>query len=255
MVELYPELGAFESVNVMPLYDVHIGENIDEKLLLKWREKVLSAPNNFVIVGGDLVNMALKNSKSDVYNEELTPGQQLDKLVEFLKPLAEAGRIIGAVPGNHENRMTRDTSIDPTLLLMQLLGLKHLYSPTTCLVWLKVGKGERQMPYSLFFYHGSGGGSTVGGKVNGVAKLESIIDSDVYIAGHTHISGNFRQQFIRRDDRHSNVTAVEHVFICSNAFVLWNGSYGEGMGMRPTSMAYPKITLFGYKRRIQVVTG
>jgi len=41
MVELYPELGAFESVNVMPLYDVHIGENIDEKLLLKWREKVL----------------------------------------------------------------------------------------------------------------------------------------------------------------------------------------------------------------------
>ena len=253
MKQIRPNLPKYESVNIYPLYDVHFGERIAENVLKEWRKEVLSQPNNYVILGGDLMNMALKNSKSDVYSEAMTPGQQLDKVVDFLTPIKD--RILGAVPGNHEARMTRETSIDPTILVMQLLGLKHLYSPTSCLVWVKVGKGERQIPYSLFFYHGSGGGGTVGGKMNGVAKLENIMDSDVYVAGHTHISGNFRQQYIRRDDRHNNVSGVEHVFICSNDFVLWNGSYGEGMGMRPTSMAYPKITLFSYKRRIQVVTG
>lgn len=253
MKNLRPQIPKFDTVNIYPLYDVHMGERIAENVLKEWRREVLSQPNNYVILGGDLLNMALKNSKSDVYGERYSPGEQLDRMVEFLLPIKD--RILGAVPGNHEARMTRDTSIDPTLLVMQLLGLKHRYSPTTSVVWLKVGKGERQIPYTIYFYHGSGGGSTVGGKLNGVAKLEQSFDSDVYVSGHTHISGTFRQQFVRRDDRHAKTTMVEHVFVNSNDFVLWHESYGEGMGFRPTSKAYPRITLFGYKRRIQVTTG
>ena len=253
MKQIKPEIPKYDTVNIYPLYDVHMGERIAENVLKEWRREVLSQPNNYVILGGDLLNMALKNSKSDVYGERMTPGEQIDKMVDFLMPIKD--RILGAVPGNHEARLTRDTSIDPTLFIMQLLGLKHRYSPTTCVVWLKVGKGERQIPYTIFFYHGSGGGSTVGGKMNGVAKLEQTFDSDVYVSGHTHISGTFRHQFVRRDDRHAKTTLVEHVFVNSNDFVLWHGSYGEGMGMRPTSKAYPKITLYGYKRRIQVSTG
>lgn len=253
MKQLKPNLPKYDSINIYPLYDVHFGERIAENVLKEWRKEVLSQPNNYVILGGDLMNIALKNSKSDVYHESMTPGQQLDRVVDFLTPIKD--RILGAVPGNHEARMTRDTSIDPTILVMQLLGLKHLYSPTSCVVWLKVGKGERQMPYSVYFYHGSGGGGSVGGKLNGVSKLEQSFDSDVYVAGHTHISGTYRLAYARRDDRHNSVSMVDHVFVNSNDFVLWNNSYGEAMGFRPTSKAYPKITLFGYKRRIQVVTG
>lgn len=253
MKQLRPEIPKFETVNIYPLYDVHIGERIAENVLKEWRREVLSQPNNFVIIGGDLLNMALKNSKSDVYGERFTPDEQIDWAVEFLKPIKD--RILGAVPGNHEARMKRDTSIDPMRTVMKDLGLKHLYCPASAIVWLRVGKGERQMPYSLYFYHGSGGGSTVGGKLNGVAKLEQSFDSDVYFAGHTHIVGAFQLDFTRRDDRHNNASMVTHTFVNSNAFVLWHDSYGEGMGMRPTSLSYPKVTLFSNKRRVQVVIG
>ena len=253
MVELYPELGAFESVNVMPLYDVHIGENIDEKLLLKWREKVLSAPNNFVIVGGDLVNMALKNSKSDPYGATMSPMKQMEKAVEFLLPIKD--RILGMVPGNHEARMTKDTSVDPMYFIATELGLKHLYSPTTCVLWLKVGSGERKTPFSMYFYHGSGGGKSVGGKLSGVAKLEETLDADVYVAGHTHIPGSFVLGYMRRDVRHDRYVHVNHYFVNSNDFVIWDNSYAEAWGSRPTAKAIPVITFYDSPRDIEVKIG
>ena len=253
MVELHPEIGAFESVNVMPLYDVHIGEHIDEKLLLKWREKVLSAPNNFVIVGGDLVNMALKNSKSDPYSATMTPMKQIEKAVEFLLPIKD--RILGMVPGNHEARMTKDTSVDPMYFIATELGLKDIYSPTTCVVWLKVGVKTNKSVFSIFFYHGSGGGKSIGGKTSGVMKLEETLDADVYVAGHTHMPAGVPLGYMRRDVRHDRYIHVNHYFVNSNDFVIWNNSYAEAWGSRPTAKAIPVITFYGSPRDVEVKIG
>ena len=69
-----------EYLNVYPLGDVHIGsKEFDLDLFLKWREVVENDPNGVVVIIGDMMNMGLRNSKSNVYEEKLSPMEQKEQ--------------------------------------------------------------------------------------------------------------------------------------------------------------------------------
>lgn len=63
---------------------------------------ILSESNRYVVLNGDLMNTALKNSKSDVYKDTLKPSEQLELLKKELMPIKH--RILAATNENHENR-------------------------------------------------------------------------------------------------------------------------------------------------------
>src|SRR5690606_25530814 len=105
------EAKTWDELYIVPLQDLHIGDprfRVDVFQAVKaW---ILDAPNRYAIVNGDLFNVALKRSVSSVYEDTMNPREQLRygrKLFDGLQ-----GRILSATTGNHEERITKETSID-----------------------------------------------------------------------------------------------------------------------------------------------
>lgn len=168
-------------IHVYGLGDVHVGApNWDPKVTLRKVQTILDDPVGYVHLCGDLMNNGLKNSKTNTYMETLMPQEQKDWIIENLEPLKN--RIISAVPGNHEDRTTRDVGISPMYDIMCIWGISERYRENAALSVVRFGKsynGRGKCVYGGLTTHGSG--------VNKHAKFVAGFDGiDYAVAGHTH---------------------------------------------------------------------
>jgi len=115
-----------ESVEVIPIGDVHVGDEFfDEKMLKRWIDYILEKENRYVILNGDLMDMALTTSISDTYGAKMSPSQQVQYVAKMLSPIKD--RVLAFGTGNHSERVYRSTGIDVDYLLALELGLKDKY--------------------------------------------------------------------------------------------------------------------------------
>lgn len=248
------ELPQFDELRIFPLSDCHFEDAFsNHKKLLEWRQQVLSSENNYVVINGDIINAATKNSKSDIYSSTDNPDGALDAVAEFLQPLVDEGRILAIVDGNHEARIYKESGVKPMRRLAKELGIVDKYAPDAYILFVSFGLSQgrtcRKMVYSIYGRHGSGGGKKVGGKANALVDMEAVIDADIYIAGHTHQPMIIPRTFTRCDYRNKKITYVEKMFINTNAFLTYGG-YGEVGGFTPPSIRWPIIILNGHERKI-----
>lgn len=69
---------------------MHLGDkNCDMKAIESAMKAIKESDNTYVILNGDLMNTATKNSISDVYTEKLTPTEQIIKTCELLEPIKD----------------------------------------------------------------------------------------------------------------------------------------------------------------------
>jgi len=244
---------------IFPLADTHIGEHlIDGKRLTQWQEEVMNTENGLVIVNGDIVNNATRNSVSDIYNELLTPNQQIDRAVKLLEPIKD--KIIVLTDGNHEARTYKSDGI----LLMDRVA-KELYGQEigsqkyvngAYLVYIAFGRNNgrdsRKTVYSVYGKHGAGGGKRTGAKANRLEDMLNTVNADIFLHSHTHQPIGFKLASYAVNYRDRNVIYKEHLFVNTNAFLRYGG-YGEEQGFRPASTAYPKIYLNGNHREMKVL--
>ena len=110
-VDLNKENGkTMEDITILPIADVHIGDRLANlKLFKEALKRIQEEENTYTIINGDLCNMALKNSKSDVYGQSLSPMEQVITMVEYLKPIKDKILVIGT--GNHEDRTQKETNM------------------------------------------------------------------------------------------------------------------------------------------------
>ena len=107
------------------------------------------------------------------------------------------------------------------------------------------GSGRyRQICYTIYALHGSGGGRKEGAKAIRLADMASIIDADIYIHSHTHLPMIMKQGFHRTDTTNSSVALVNKLFV-NTAANLDYGGYGEAAEFKPTSKDTPVIYLGG----------
>lgn len=93
-----------KNVHIVPLADLHIGDSqADMKAIQEMLNQILALDDVYCILGGDLMDSAIASSIGDTYAAKLQPMEQLQKCVELFQPLADAGKILGVLPGNHEN--------------------------------------------------------------------------------------------------------------------------------------------------------
>lgn len=245
-----------EKLTIIPISDVHIGDKTaDLKAFKEVLERIKNEPNTFTILNGDLCNIALKNSKSDVYNDELTPMEQVLQIIKFLEPIKD--KILVMSNGNHEDRITKDTSIDVLYLVAKQLHLEQVYSPSWWYLYLSFGenkdKGKRPMLYTVTGYHGFGGGSTTGGKANKVKKMSQVVLADVYLMSHVHEPINTKGVIFTPDYQHKSIVKKEMYYCISNSFVEYEGSYAEKMGLIPSNTGINEIELNGHKKQIRLI--
>lgn len=239
------------SAEIHPISDLHIGDKHCRMDIIKERlEKIAAKDNAFIILNGDIINNATKTSVSDTYAEELSPMEQIERFVELFEPLRE--KLLCVTSGNHENRTYLTQGVDITQICAKQLGIEDRYSKNGAVLFLRVGEmgateHHRQVPYSFYCNHGSGGGRKEGAKAIRLADMASIIDADIYIHGHTHLPMIMKQAFYRTDFTNSSFQKVDKLFVNTSS-VLDFGGYSEQYEFKPSSTDSPTIFLDGRKK-------
>lgn len=249
----------FDEIEIVPFFDTHFGSKACDYNLVRSRVKYVAEKENaFALIGGDICNTALKNSKSDVYEDTLTPREQLKLAIEIFEPIKE--KILGIVDGNHERRIAKETSITLLEQLAVQLGCADVYDEVSTLIFVrfgyqrdaKKGSGGRKLCYSIYMTHGFGGGSTQGGNANSLSRLGDTIDADLIVAGHTHKGIEFPQGTWRVDAQNSSAYYKEQVCIRAGA-PMGQEKYAEAWGSRPLSKRNTIAILDGHKKGITTV--
>lgn len=243
-----------EKVELHVFADEHMGDpHSDIKRLLQRIEHVKNTPDAFCILNGDIIDNATKTSIGDTYTQDLNPMEQLTKPVEIFEPIKD--KILCITHGNHENRTYKKEGINLSYLMAAQLGLTDSYTPTSAVLFIRFGQDVRngrdqKIRYTVYVLHGSGGGRKEGAKAIRLADMAAIIDTDIYIHGHTHLPMIMKQGYHRIDPKSSTVTHVSKLFV-NTAANLDYGGYGEAGEFKPASKDTPVIYLDGRKKQYE----
>jgi len=244
-----------KEIRIVPLADVHLGDELlDYKLLKQTLDYIKNNDNVFTILNGDLMNTALKNSVSDPYGEVLSPMEQIDALLELLEPIKD--KILVATTGNHENRIKKDTSVDIMNLVMKQLGLGHRYTNGSYYIYLyfgeKVSGRKAPMVYTIYGYHGSGGGRKTGGKINRAIEMSNVCIADIYLMSHVHEPIGTKKVIYLPDYSNKALNKKEMLYAISNSFLKYGG-YAEQFGFTPVSTSRIELILNGQEREVKIL--
>lgn len=249
----------FDEIEIEIFSDLHLGsKKCDFPLIQERIDRVKDNDNVYAIILGDICNTALKNSKSDVYEDQLRPKEQLDQACMLFEPIKH--KILGICQGNHEQRIDKETNIDILYLMARQLDIADKYGATACLLFIRFGhqrytrdtkNSGRKVCYTLYMTHGSGGGSTVGAKANSLERRGQIVDSDIVCIGHTHMPITFRTASYKVDPQNNSAYTKEQVFVNASA-TLDHESYAERIGCKPSSKISPVIILNGKYKKVLV---
>lgn len=236
-----------EYINIYPLGDLHKGSPLfDEELYQKWKKTVLSDPNGYVLYVGDMMDIALKGSKTNSYMALCSPAEQKEWLANELKFFED--RLLGAVQGNHEVRITNTTSECPLYDAMAKVDLEHLYRENLALIKVNFGKkrSDRQFSYVLALMHGQSRGK--------VENFSYAIDGvDVFFTGHDHQPKSSFPSKIVVDTHNEVVKMVDFIRITVPSFQSFGGYVIKNMYM-PQSSKVPMVTLYGNTKKEVSVT-
>lgn len=227
--------------------DEHLGHNAcDEKAVCE-RYKMLEKRNIPTAHLGDLIENATRDSVgAGVYEQEEIADEQIERAIDILKPLASKGLLLSMQPGNHEMRTHNASGVNLTRIMAKFLSVP--YAGAGLVHYILVGD-QKYVGYST---HGGSGAATVGGKINSLLKLESIVDADFYIQGHTHDTIHHARVYHALDCRSKSLVERKRHFINNGAWLNYWDTYGQVKGYSPPNKGNAIIKFDGTKHRLQV---
>ena len=236
-------------IKLFTLSDLHIGsKECDLALIKKAINFIKDEEDCYCILLGDILDTALKNSKTDIYSETKSLADCQKLAVELLMPIKD--KIIAMTPGNHENRVWKEVGVDLSLWLAEKLGLEDVYRNNGLAISIDFGSDINNKPFKLniFAQHGSRGGRKLGSALNALEDLDTIVgNADIYIMGHTHqsIQGgramfNFTSQ--------GNVTK-KYKYYFNSSCPLAYGGYAYDKGYKPADNNMYYINVKGISHR------
>ena len=248
----------FKEIKVLPVSDYHFADpHSDHKKILREIEYIKNNDDVFFIMNGDILDCAISSSIGDTYEAQYSPMQELQVCTELFEPIAH--KCLCVVKGNHENRHYKTNGVDLTYLMAKQLKIEDRYSPTTAVIFLRFGHLDgkqrahgRKVCYTFYVAHGNGGGRREGSKINRLADLSSIVDTDIYVVGHTHLPAVFKERFARPSTANSSITFCDKLYINVSAKLDYGG-YGDYGGFKPASTDSPVIILNGCKKEMKAV--
>jgi len=250
MQYLTKDFGQSEYAYIVPLSDLHIGEEgFDEARFIEFRDWIRDTPNTYAILVGDILNCATKTSKSDIYGEKLNPSEAKRKAISILSPIKE--KILASVSGNHEFRVYRESGNDIAEDLAVMLGVPYAREGVLINMKFRPYDTKGAVNYTLYATHGHGGGGTKGSKTNVLNRMASIIEADIYICGHIHFMTTFSDYRFMPDIQRGRINRVKHTYVSSAGFLKWGG-YAEQMMLPPGKLGAPRIRLSGIKKDFHV---
>ena len=232
-----------DHLNIYPLGDVHIGsKEFDLDLFNEWIEVVKNDPNGAVVIIGDMMNMGLRTSKSNVYEEALSPMAQKELCYKLLNPIAD--KIIAGCSGNHEYRAVKEVGMNPLYDIFCRMRIEDRYRENACFIKLTVGKqGRNPNTYGVVLTHGSS-------KNKDEQWTYSVDGCDCFISGHTHLGTHQPCGKIRMDLTHNKVKTVGYQHIVVLPFQRYGGYAIRGKYIPNHIGQFQRITFDGNTKRV-----
>jgi hypothetical protein len=226
----------FDSLELLHLTDVQFGHMECRvhrvKEYINW---VLSVPNRFVLLGGDMVDAYNVLSPGIPWENLCEPQRQIYKFCELFAPLR--ARILGYCGGNHERRGIK-TFGDLGILIATLLRIP--YSDGKQFIDIYYGKHD---PFKISLWHGTGAARTAGAKMQMLHRFIQQDDSTLYLVGHLH---DAMVKFDWRSVRKPGKNDIHLQKICgamSSSFLSHFGTYAEVKGLSASDVLMARAIL------------
>lgn len=223
---------------IVPLGDIHFGaDSCDVKALTELINWIKENENVLVILNGDLIENASKESPgSSVFRQVIPPQEQKERLLIMLSPIAH--RILYSVKGNHGNRTVKQVFLDPEKDITTALEVEYFdgacYADIIC-------QGHK---WEFMSIHGQGGASSISARLNRVFKKNQFHSANVYTMGHVHDIQVTRDYEIIKDPINKTLSLKKRYYvICGTLQSYWK-SYAEEWVLPPTNPGIPKIKLY-----------
>lgn len=230
--------GKPKKLEVVLFGDWHIGHPACDMELIKRTINYVKKNKCRALIMGDLLECGTKVSVgSGVYDQVMPPQAQMDLVIELLEPIKD--QIDGAINGNHEERIKKDTSIDVMKVICDRLGIKYIgYRGIVNYSWNKNS-------YPIMIWHGHGGGGTTATVERKLKSMTEVADDcAVYALGHFHKRLDFYGDIYRVDPFNHKLRLDRVLFICSNT-ALNVAEYAEMAGYKAGHTSQPILTLSG----------
>jgi len=233
---------------IIPLYDVHFGHNKSNlRKLMAIATLILKTKDCYTFIGGDLSETATRTSiGKGMFDEVAHIREQLKFMKTMLKPLADAGKVLCAVSGNHEHRVSNLLGIDPLEILCD--NLKIPYCEYQGYMLLTVGN----QVYEVFCHHGVSGGRTVGAKMNAAMKFNQVAVADLYISGHTHMKESCYDKIFIFDRETGELREKIRHYVIASSFLEYFGCYTEMQALVPAVTGATAIQLMDTTKEIRI---
>lgn len=234
---------------IVPITDVHIGyKQCNVPYFKAFIQYILDVPNCVTVLNGDLAETATKSSVGmAMFEEDIHLPEQILALVELLQPLADANKILGIIPGNHEQRMDNLLGFNPMHIIADKLNVPYLgYQGFLRLDVCGI-------KYKVAMFHGAGGGGTSGSRTNTAEKQNKVIpNADLYISGHTHGKMSHSDVVWMMDDTSDSLVEHKRTYVVGGSFVEYFNSYPEMKGLAPSSTGLTHITLTAGRKDVRI---
>lgn len=236
-----------EYINIYPIGDLHIGsEQFSEKAFRRWKDAVLADPNGYVVLIGDIMDMATKNSKTNVFQATMTPFDQKWWVATEFEELKD--RILGGVQGNHENRSNNLVGSCPMYDVFAKLDIEHLYRFNMAFIKINLGqrRADRQVSYTIVLGHGATKGRT--------KLFPYMIDGmDAFISGHFHSPSTEFLSKIVVDNQNEVVTVKPFMHISVPSFTEIGDYTLRGMYYPTDGNKFPILSLDGKTKNTELL--
>lgn len=224
-------------VEVVFLGDVHYGSpQCDLKRFTGWIDYCVKN-NIYVYLMGDLIEVGTKTSVgAGVYEQKLNPDEQVDDIIEMLRPLGDKKLIIGNHLGNHEQRIYKDSGVNITKLISKFLGCP--YTGSACFNTFKVGN----QTYTIYSLHGRTGSRFDGTALLALERISTSFFCDLCAMGHAHkcINSIVLMQKVK------NGVVLEHKkhLLITGSFLKYDGGYGQELGLPISKLGSPLVKFY-----------
>jgi len=234
LVKITFDVKKYSTVELMMLTDLQYGNKMfQENRFVEFRDWILSEPNRFALLGGDLIDAATPLSIQSPFDNTVQPSDQVLGLIELIGPLA--GRIIGYVGGNHERRTIKSFG-DAGQLIATLLRVKY----SRGIQFIDVYYGSHD-PFKISLWHGTGAARTKGARLNMLHRFMGQGDSQLYLCGHLHdVVATYDWRQWRDGDR---IKLRKIAGVMSSSFLEYWNTYAEIAGLPPSDTMMARVIL------------
>jgi hypothetical protein len=259
-MRLISKIDFADKVYLVPLGDIHLGsKGVDVAKLKGYINWIKETPNAYTFLMGDIWDIATLGSPTNPHYQKMNLNEAIKFAYELFSPIKD--RILGAVTGNHEERLERYAGFNPLQSFCESWDIP--YAGYSAVLRFRIGKYVRKsgltspkVEYIFYIHHGTGSGSTIGGKLNRAVKLEDVFEgADAYLVGHNHAKALGEQSVAFLSKSGNGKATIQYkrkAYVDCGAFLTYDDSYAEMGALTPSHTGAVRLRMNGTKKDLHI---